>query len=131
MSLNSFAVGVMFTLLASAFIYIWIKPDVEKIPKGEHLYIKVGELNIDDIYRSLNYSDTITYEFQNDLLTFIPIGNNEYKIVSEHATHIIGVFSEQTAIQFFSWIHEYPLPEDQIKYANWYYQEIISEKIWE
>jgi len=135
MRLSSFLVGAMFALLAASFLYIWVIPSVkvenQLTPLSDNIYIKINSVDDEIMSESLRYRDTVTYEMQNDLITFIPVGNNKYEVVSERAIHSIGIITENDAINLMRWIHAYPLPVDQIKYANLYYHEIISEKIWE
>lgn len=134
MKLSSFLVGAMFALLTASFLYIWVIPSVKVenqiTPLSDNLYIRTKEINLDVMCNSLMYRDTVTYEMEHDLLTFIPVGDNEYKVISERATHPIGIFTEDTSVSLLTWINAYPLPADEVKYANLYYHEIIAEKIW-
>lgn len=135
MKFDNFLTGAMFALLLGSFLYIWIFPlervENEMTPLSDNLYIRAKEINLDIMCQSLMYRDTVTYEMENDLLTFIPIGDNEYKVVSERALYPIGIFTEDDSVNLLTWVNAYPLPSDQINYANLYYHEIISEKIWE
>jgi hypothetical protein len=134
MKFSNVLFGAMFALLTAAFLYIWVSShsNVENkmTPLSDNLYIRVKEINLEVMCKSLMYRDTVSYEMENDIVTFIPVGDNEYKIVSEHALHPIGIFTEDDSVNLLAWITAYPLPADEVKYANLYYHEIISEKIW-
>lgn len=96
----------------------------------DNIYMRINEVSYETIYSALRYRDTVSYEMEYDILTFIPIHEDEYEIISEVSKYTVAVFDTETSIDFLSWVHAYPLPVDRVEQSNKYYQDIIEEKIW-
>ena len=96
----------------------------------DNIYMRMDEVSYETIYDALRYRDTVSYEMEFDILSFIPIHEDEYEIISEVSKYPVAVFDTETSIDFLSWVHAYPLPVDRVEQSNKYYQDIIEEKIW-
>ena len=88
----------------------------------------VDSLTYEGIIEQVIQSDTVSIYMPNDIITIIR-HNDLYVVVSEVSEHYIGVFNAPDCFKFIYWVMEYPLPDGE-KYSNYYYQEIVEDKIW-
>lgn len=98
---------------------------------SDNIWLKQGQHSDSLILYSLNGSDTVTVEQENDLLTFLPDNHGGYIIVSEAAEYNVGAFYIDDAQAFMYWALQHPMPAEDDEYANTHYQSLIEEKIWE
>lgn len=122
--LISVAFGVC---LMAALLHEYVKPQP---PCGEYIAAFQGEVSDSVIVNSLSWSDTLAVYQENDIIHFFPMPDGEYKVVSEEAKYSIGIFSREDAKSFLRWALILPLPQGD-EDAQYHYQLIVEEKLWE
>lgn len=85
-----------------------------------------------ELTRFINNVDTVSYYFDNDIITILPIcGSDMVIVVSEISAQPIGVFNYEDTRALLSWIISFPISKDDVKHAQFYYSDIVAEHIYE
>ena len=114
-----------------------------KVSSQEWIGAVHREVNDTVIIKSLNRLDTVSVYMDNDVLHFFPCDcrlpnpdvkhpvQNEYRVVSEEAEHFEIVVNWRTAQSFLMWVLLLPPTEEDIYNLDFYYFNILKEKLWE
>lgn len=106
------------------------------IEHGERIAVKVNEVSEDVVLSSLNNLDTVYVVFDEDVVTFVPDGNNVgYVVYSDVAAenyddHAIDYLWQEEATAFIHHTIQSPLCGDDREKANEYYRELINDKVY-
>lgn len=135
---NSFlfkTLGIMFLITISMFLGNLIANALFS-EHGERIAVKVNEVSEDVVLSSLNGLDTVYVMFDEDVVTFVPDGNNVgYVVYSDVAAenyddHAIDYLWQDEATAFIHHAIQSPLCGDDREKANEYYRQLINDKVY-
>ncbi len=91
----------------------------------EEIAVKPMEVNLVCVV-----TDTQQVFYEYDMITIIRL-DEMYIMHSEISERPIGLFEEHEVNALLYWIELYPIEGEDLKYPDYYYSELVKEKIWE